>query len=305
MTWIRPAWSPTARFSRGPRLTLPLAIAESWLTQYAGRLRRWVLGHLGSDATKTRKRSSDRGEGGRPANQSINRVEIPSTGVATLRTIFFWAEKLFSRGIPLKANLVWATLFFAIAMTGCGGGGESASAPAPYAPTTLTAPAAGTAVTSAANCPAAARTFTMTDSVLAGANTAVKYESTTLSFTTPLTAITVKVCVVQDIPGGEFPATPAALTPILTGLAHWAVLADGQFDQLSNKRLTVNYGFPANAPEQYLAKKIVGYTQDTNGAWVRTVLATTQRPGTLPLSKDMVSIELSAPITAPGFFTVE
>lgn len=211
-----------------------------------------------------------------------------------------------SRGILLKANLIWAALFSAIAMTGCGGGGgETVAAPGPYAPTTLTAPVAGTAVTSAANCPGGVRTFSMTDSVIAGANTSVADQSTTLSFTTPLTAITVKVCVVQKNTPGEFPATPAALAPILTGSPIVAVLADGQFDQLSNKRLTINHGFPANKPDQYLTKKIVAYTQDSNGTWVKTVLATEQQPGKLPLAQDLVSIELTAPITAPGFFTVE
>lgn len=213
------------------------------------------------------------------------------------------------------AKLIWAALFSAIAMSGCGGGSESdsgggsseasAAPEANEAPTAPTAPVTQTAVTSAANCPAGVRTFAMTDSILAGANTSVKHESTTLSFVTPRTAITVKVCVVQNISTIQFPATPAALTPVLTGSPQYAVLADGHFDQFSNKQLTVNYGFSANAPEQYLNKKIVAYTQDGNGAWVKTVLATTQRPGTLPLSSDLVSIELTAPITAPGFYTVE
>lgn len=214
----------------------------------------------------------------------------------------------------MKAKLICAALFSAIAMSGCGGGGgddsENSAAPAlNEAPDTPTAPgtqtAATFAATSAANCPVGVRTFSMTDSVLAGANTSVKHESTTLSFTTPLTAITVKVCVVQDISAVQFPATPEALRPILTRSPIVAVLADGQFDQLSNKQLTINHGFPANEPDIYLTKKIVAYTQDSNGTWVKTVLATEQKPGKLSMSLDLVSIEMTAPITAPGFFTVE
>jgi hypothetical protein len=205
-------------------------------------------------------------------------------------------------------------LFSAIAMSGCGGGGgddsETSAAPAPdEAPATLTAPgtqtAATSAATSAANCPAGVRTFSMTDSVLAGASASVQHEFTTLLFTTPRTAITVKVCVVQNAPSVEFPATPAALSLVLAGAPQYAILADGQFDQLSTKQLGANFIFPANAPERYLNKKLVAYTQDGSGAWVRTVLATTQRPGKYPVPSDMVNIEMVAPITAPGFYTVE
>jgi hypothetical protein len=216
----------------------------------------------------------------------------------------------------LKTRLIWAALVSAIAMSGCGGGGggdddsEISAAPVPNeAPAAPTAPETQTATTfaatSAANCPAGVRTFSMTNSVLAGASASVQHESTTLLFTTPRTAITVKVCVVQNAPSVEFPATPAALSLVLTGAPHYAILADGQFDQLSTKQLGANFNFPANAPEQYLNKKLVAYTQDGSGAWVRTVLATTQRPGKYPVPSDTVNIEMVAPITAPGFYTVE
>lgn len=243
--------------------------------------------------------------------------KFPSAGTANLRASYSWANKLnYSRGIPVKTNLILAALFSAIAMSGCGGGGgddsETSAAPAPNeapaaptAPTAPIAPVTQTAATSAANCPVGVRTISVTNSILAGANTSVKHESTTLSFVTPRTVFTVKVCAVQNISTIQFPATPAGLTPVLTGLPQYAVLADGQFDQLTNKQLTVNYGFPASAPEQYQNKKLVAYTQDGTGTWVKTVLATTQKPSTLPLSGGLVGIELTAPITAPGFYTIE
>ena len=240
--------------------------------------------------------------------------KFPSAGMANLRFFCSWPKKnFFSRGIPLKANLIWAALFSVIAMSGCGGGNddsETSAAPATNeAPATPIAPVTQTAetfaATSAANCPVGVRTFSVTDSILAGASTSIQHETTTLSFVTPRTAFTVKLCVVQNAPSTEFPATPAALIPVLTGSPQYAVLADGQFDQLSNKQLTANFLFPANAPEQYLNKKLVAYTQDGSGAWVKTVLATTQRPGKSPTPSDMVNIEMVALITSPGFYTVE
>jgi hypothetical protein len=223
-------------------------------------------------------------------------------------------RNFFSRGIPLKANLIWAALFSVIAMSGCGGGGNddsetSAAQATNEAPATPIAPVTQTAetfaATSAANCPVGVRTFSVTDSILAGASTSIQHETTTLSFVTPRTAFTVKLCVVQNAPSIAFPATPAALIPVLTGSPQYAILADGQFDQLSNKQLTANFLFPANAPEQYLNKKLVAYTQDGSGAWVKAVLATTQRPGKFPTASDMVNIEMVALITSPGFYTVE
>ncbi|MCW5651250.1 MAG: hypothetical protein KIS62_15990 [Ramlibacter sp.] len=148
------------------------------------------------------------------------------------------------------------------------------------------------------------QTFSLANSVLAGAITSVTNASSTLRFITPLTAATVKVCVVQK-PTVGFPDIPPALTAMLTGSVNWAVLADGQIDLLSNKQLTINSAFSGLTADQLAAKKVVAYTPTSTGGWVRTALATTQRAGSMPVPANFVSIEFTAPITGAGFFTVE
>jgi hypothetical protein len=145
----------------------------------------------------------------------------------------------------------------------------------------------------------------MSNSLVAGANTSVKNGSTVLSFKTPLTVATMKVCVVQRDAQVAFPALPDQLTAVLKGSVEVAVLADGQFDKLSNTQLTVNHAFPAATPDQNAAKKLVAYSPNGSGTWVRTVLATTHKASSVPSATNEVNIELTAPIAAPGFFTIE
>ncbi len=144
----------------------------------------------------------------------------------------------------------------------------------------------------------------MANSFMLGANSSIAQGFTNFSFKTPPTAITVKVCV-ADKKEAELPATPAALTALLTGSVNSLVFADGEFDRLSNRQLSIHQMFPVDTPAEKLAKKIVSYTQDSKGAWIRAVLETTQKPGSMPAPLTFVSIEFTAPITAPGFFTIE
>jgi hypothetical protein len=210
-------------------------------------------------------------------------------------------------------------LFSAAAMSGCGGGGgggvDGAPAPAPAAAAApAPAPAASVApatqaplssATSAANCPAGVSSLNMSNSLLAGANTSVKNGSTVLSFKTPLTVATVKVCVVQRDAQAAFPAIPDQLSAVLKGAVEIAVLADGQFEKLSNMQIAVNHAFPAATPAENAAKNLVAYTPRSDGTWVRTVLATTHKISAVPSATNEVNIELTAPITAPGFLTIE
>ena len=133
--------------------------------------------------------------------------------------------------------------------------------------------------------------------MLANVNVTIGDTVALFQFQTPATSTIVKLCVALKSSAG-FPAVPAELTAVLTGSPSWAILADGQFDQLINKQLTVNSPVTGLTTEQIAARKLVAYTVSGSGGWTRTVLATTQTTAAS-------GVNFAAPITAAGFYAVE
>ncbi len=115
----------------------------------------------------------------------------------------------------------------------------------------------------------------------------------------PATATTVTVCPLGAATPG-FPATPAALTALLTGTPAAAVVATGSFDLVTNKQLEITADFGTQTSDAIAAKKIIAYTINAAGAWTRTPLATTITVGSTASSR-----VVSAPIELAGFYTIE
>lgn len=206
-----------------------------------------------------------------------------------------------SHSMKLAALCCAATL----AACGGGGGGGEAATTAPDPAVTTPAPVAPPLATSASNCITGSHAFSLTDSTLAGAKTSLHSESATLSFVTPLTATTVKTCVIHRA-DPVFPATPAALAAVMTAHPTAVVYADGQFDRLSNKALAVTEVVKESESATLAAKQLVSYTPlAVSGSWVRTVLSTTQAPDPEAAPAGSVAIRFTAPITVPGFFALE
>jgi hypothetical protein len=187
--------------------------------------------------------------------------------------------------------------FIAASVSGCGGGGGSRSA----------APTQTPNITANANCPVGVNKFTAQGTTFPNSNTFVQTNSIVLTFTTPATgALTVETCIVQSN-DPNFPKAPAEVIALSGGSQTDAVvLADGQFDQLFNKKLSLGKVFAGFTNAQIDMNNIVSFTKNSQGVWQRTILTTTRTYDAPITGGTIVSqpVTFEAAITAPGYYAI-